>query len=246
MDRPNRGGSFMDRYNSNSQSYDSGRELKIPCCSRLGRLIILWVNIIFGVLGLVIIALGIYTYTQGDVSYLGEVNAALFALALVLGILILILSTLGCMSARMESRCMSICYLLGLCAALILEIVIAALVFNPNSLKGLMSSRWNKLSDAQRSHIESEFHCCSFDGESASSSSGTSNSTTTTSSSCPGCYSSIEKSLHDVQVGLGVLAILMICYEVGMVILVVLVFWARKEPKKEQKEKVPDGFENPI
>ncbi|ETO30100.1 tetraspanin-31 A [Reticulomyxa filosa] len=235
----------VSSYDSNSIAYDSGKKDKAPCCIRFARKIILWVNVGLSVLAIVIIALGIYSYTSGSVKYVGEVNSALFALALALGILILIISVLGCVAAKTSSQWVLICYVVGLGLALVFEIVIASLVFNPQHLKGIMKQRWDHLSDSERSNFENEFHCCGFDGTSYSSGSsqGVVNASLATSTtSCPGCYHEIQKSLHNVQMALGALAILLICYEFAMFAVSMFVFWSNKQ---KSKESVPD-YDNRI
>ncbi|ETO27462.1 tetraspanin-31 A [Reticulomyxa filosa] len=238
MERQNRGGSAMNKYDSKAVGYAMGREYKEPCCTRLARGFILYVNVGLSILAIVILSVGIYSFTEGHVSYVGQVNSALFALSLVLGILILGIAILGCIAAKTNSQCMLIFYVIGLCVTFIFEIVIVSLVFNPSHLKGLIKQRWDSLSDSQRSKFEEQFNCCGFDG-SDTSSDGTSYGvfndtlTTTTTSSCPGCYHEIEKSLRSVQFALGALALLMICYQMLMLcvsMLSVVSFFSKIEP----------------
>jgi len=234
MERKNRGASAMDGYESGASSYDSGKIKKLPCCSRIARNFILWVNIGSGILAIIIISIGIYSYTAGHITYIGEVDAALFALSLILGLLIMFLSILGCMTAKTKNMCMVYVYMLGLFVSLIFEIVIAALVLNPQTLKGLMRKRWNNLTSSQQIEFEDQFGCCGFDGLSSTSSgsgSGYHNTTLTTAmaSSCPGCYSRIERSIHSAQVALGAIAVLLIFYELLMFAVCMLIFWANKK-----------------
>jgi len=250
--RSNRGGSAMNRYDDNIQTYDPGKKLKDACCNRCARGFLLWINVGFSVLAFVVIGVGIGTYTTGHVAYVGEVNSVLFALALVLGILMLVISVLGCITAKTKSQCLLIIYVIGLCLAMIFEIVLMSFAFNPQHLRGLIKQRWDNMSTAQQSKLEQDLNCCGFDGPSSSNThSGSWNSTalwnasmTTTTSGCPGCYSVIEKSLKSVQVALGVLAILMLLYELFMFGFSVMLFWARRSDNK--KEKVGDDLDNGI
>ncbi|ETO11622.1 hypothetical protein RFI_25756 [Reticulomyxa filosa] len=239
-----------NRYDYNMPEYDSEKKVKDPCCTRCVRSIVVWVNVGFSVLAIIIISVAVYGFTQGSISYIGKVNEILFALSLSLGVAILLVSTLGCVSARSKNRCLLIVYLIGLVLALFLEIAIACLVFNETLLKRLMQQRWEHLSDSQRSHLEKSLDCCDFDtsydtSEWVGSFQGTTNDTIATlNTECEGCYYAMRKSVQNVRIIVGALTIVMICYECVMFVVTTHLLQMRQHTK--ERDRVPDDVDHEV
>jgi len=208
----------MDRYEFGKESYDKGDKDKESCSTRCCSYALLWVNAALSAIGVALIIVDVYSYQTKQVHYLGGIDSVLFAVALVLGIITVLVSLIGCVGARTKSLCVFGIYAGGLVVAFVLECIIVVLCFDRAYLKATLQQRWNSLSAAKQQQLESSLNCCGFDGTDnyhAGSYSGNTNNTSTM-HQCNGCYQTIANDLQGLQSAIGAITICLIAYELIM------------------------------
>jgi len=228
----------MDRYESGKEEYDKGEKGKESCTTRCCSHTLLWINGILSAIGVALLIVDIYSYQTKQVHYLGGIDSVLFAVVLVLGIVVVGVSLIGCLGARTKSFCVLVVYACGLLIAFILECVIIVLCFDRAYLKATLRQRWNGLSTEKQQEIENNLNCCGFDGTNnyhAGSYSNNTNEISSTMHQCNGCYETIASDLQGLETALGAITICLIVYELVMFAFTLCLYSKRK---KENAPKI--------
>jgi len=224
----------MDSYETKSKRYDTGEKPNENCGTRCCRHTLLWINGILAAIAITLIIVDIYGYQTNEEQYIGGLNIVLFVVVLSLGVIVLLVSLLGCLGAKTKSLCVFVTYVSGLSIALILECAIVIMCFDSQFLKHSLQQRWNDLSAEKQKQVENNLNCCGFEGTNnnrAGTFSGGGDITTTTMGECNGCYETITSSLKSLQTALAAIAIFLIIYQLFMCGCSVLLYRQKKERK---------------
>jgi len=145
------------------QLVDPSSLRQLSCGMDLTKKIVIGLNIIFLVLGVVVIGIGAYVL-QGEASI--YYTKALPVGIIVLGCFILVLSFFGCFGAMRESRVLLLIYAVILLCIFIAQLIIAALILaNSNQINNYISTEWQNSSPDFRSQLQSDFGCCGLNNE---------------------------------------------------------------------------------
>jgi len=117
-------------------------------------------NSLFAALGLSFIIFGLLGYTN---KFHGAVLIPddILKLIIVLGVVILVTSILGLISAYSQRRCIIYVYMVIVAAALILQVTVGVLVYQKGAnYNSFVNSMWSSASTQDRLAIQNEFQCC--------------------------------------------------------------------------------------
>lgn len=141
-------------YNSSGKEYDLGTMDK---CLKYTVLI---TNLFFVICGLAIAISGFILVNSSVLSLTGAEVAIFFA---AVGLLIALLSSIGCCGALKESRFLMHVY--HFCLVVVIVVQIAAIVFvttQREKLSNLLEQGWSKASESLRGQIQNNFNCCGY------------------------------------------------------------------------------------
>merc|ERR1719150_2906637 len=127
-----------------------------------------------------------------------EMSDTIVYLCVAVGVFIIIVSFLGCVGAKMQSRCLLVVYIGFLVLCLILEIVGVVLIFTDEDLiRKSVEDQWNNLSDEDQEQYEEDNDCEDFDD----------------------CYDSLEAGLQNNLYLIGGITIGIFLYQLMMTVL---------------------------
>eukprot|EP01084_Bolivina_argentea_P127298 225146_1 len=212
--RGNRGASYMDTYDSNYESgqYDKGGadDKEMTTCTKCTKHCLFIVNFVMLLVGVALIVVAVFAKENADDASIGfgTIDDSMVYLAIASGVLVVIVSFLGCVGATTHSKCILVVFIILLVLSLLMEIVAAALVFTASDdLKSFAKDQWDSLSASEQANFESDNNCCGFETGDC-----------TSDPTAEGCYNTIEQSLQDNLLIIGWVCIAVGVYQFAMAI----------------------------
>jgi len=145
----------------------------IGCCATMQKWLIFIVNFVLFIFGCVQIGFAAYVLTSGtdDLGFASDVmggdNSSMQAL-LAFGIVVLVISFLGCCGAKRESKCLLWLYAIVLFFLIMGQsMVVAVTGVSLEYGDSIYESLWQELGAETISDIETTYECCSFNGDDA-------------------------------------------------------------------------------
>eukprot|EP00483_Globobulimina_turgida_P000903 UN00904 len=207
--RGSRGASYMnayeDRYDHGGKYDETENEGTMGTCGRCSKNCLFFVNFLMLLVGIAVISLAVFVKeNEEDIFGFGTVDNSIIYLSIACGILIMIISFLGCVGASTNSKCILVLFILLLILSLILETVAVIFAFTAaDDLKRFAEKQWNALSLADQRTFEEDNECCGFE--------------TVEGSGCIGCYDKIEEQLQNNLYLIGYICIAVFIYQFGLV-----------------------------
>jgi len=151
--------SLFDRYLQESDAFSSkNKSPELSRAQKCLKLTLLFSNVIFLIFGCVLMGVGSFAYNHPVASLAGT---TLPVGIVVLGVFIMFLSFLGCLSAWKQSRFFLGLYFFFLMLLTFLLLVVgAAVVANKDQASTYMTRGWAKLDNGGRNTIQDQFSCC--------------------------------------------------------------------------------------
>mmetsp|Transcript_73053 Transcript_73053/g.116521 ORF Transcript_73053/g.116521 Transcript_73053/m.116521 type:complete len:227 (-) Transcript_73053:208-888(-) len=208
--RSSRGASYMDQYDDtydHGGQYDDGNDTReLSTGAKCSKNCLFFVNFLMLLLGIALIVIAIFIKeNEEDFFGFGAIDDSIIYIGIACGILIIIISFLGCVGASTNSRCILIIFNVLLILSLILEIVAVIFVFTAaDDLKRFAEKQWDSLSAADQQAFEIQNDCCGFE--------------TVEGSGCVGCYNTIEETLQANLMIIGWVAVGVAVYQLGMLL----------------------------
>merc|ERR1740123_1245 len=196
-----RGASYMDQYdaNNNDTGYDTRKETsEISGCAKCSKHSLFIVNFVMLLMGVALVV-GILFVRENNSSDGGNIELAMsdtiVFLAIGAGVLIIIVSFLGCVGAKTHARCLLITFIILLVFCLVLECAAVGVIFLDDTLlRENIEAQWDKLSDEQQIAYEADNECAGFDE----------------------CYESLESELEGNMYIIGGITIFIAVYQLAM------------------------------
>jgi len=152
--------SLFDKYLEQSNVFDGlKKKPELSGFHKCFRLVLIVVNIIFLIFGCVLMGVGSYAYNNHGIGAFTGVTLPLGIVTL--GVFIMFLSFLGCLSAWRESKIFLAFYFFFLVLLTFLLLVVGIAVYaKKNDAGSYIDSGWNSSSDDVKSSLQSFFWCC--------------------------------------------------------------------------------------
>jgi len=120
--------------------------------------VVLYGNLLFVVISGVVIGIGYHLKSSHAAGFIKE-NLGLGLM--IVGAAALIISLLGCLAAKIGSRCMVLLYALVMLVLILCQVGIAAMVVtHGNDVTKLVQDKWDDLSSPDQLALEQQFDCC--------------------------------------------------------------------------------------
>jgi len=146
------------------QTPDFKTERRILCCAVPFKRTLIFINLIFLLFGIVLIALGITALVKlNTVSAL--IDTGIPVGVIVLGTFIFLLSFLGCLGSWLENKSILLVYLGIIVILIVIEVSVGLATYqrSPSVVINKLDNAWDHTSDNDRNFFQSQFHCCGFD-----------------------------------------------------------------------------------
>jgi amino acid transporter len=202
--RDNRAASYMNQYDNqydNGGSYDTGKSNDdMGGCAKCGKHILFAVNFLMLLIGVALIVVVFFVKENGGSGGGLPIilNDTVVWLAVIAGVIIIIVSFLGCVGATTHSKCILVTFAVALCVCLLFELVFIIIIFTDKQLvRNNAEKQWNNWTDDQRSTYETDNSCTGFDD----------------------CYASIEQSIKNNMFIVGGVTIGVFVYQLLMTIM---------------------------
>lgn len=208
-----------DRTTDTGYSHGGGGGNDLGSCGSCSKTMIFWSNLILSVLAIALIVVGVYAYLNESSSQIGALSQPVLILIIICGVLIMLVSVVGCCGATSESPCLVITYITLLIIIILMEISIAGLVFNSKYLEEYSRKTWKSSSDNDRDRYQNKFDCCGFDDYLDNPGPNCQVSdivVETTDVIEDGCYDSIKKEIEGYRIAIGIFSILLMTYQIAM------------------------------
>lgn len=143
------------------------------CSDKLAKTLLFVFNALFLACGILMIGVGLYQTFNGDHKTVNKMIQDLDALSIgviIIGVIVVIISFLGCCGALKESNCMITTFLIFLLIILIAEIVVAGLAFHyKGDIENFVEKNANKTFHNKNSNlwdtIQGDLKCCGVQGK---------------------------------------------------------------------------------
>jgi len=142
------------------------------CSDKLAKTLLFVFNALFLACGLTMIGVGLYQTLKGEHKTVNDVIAGLDALSIgviIIGVIVVIISFLGCCGALKESNCMITTFLIFLIIILIAEIVVAGLAFHyKGDIKSFVKKNAHeafKYKSDLWDPVQADLKCCGVEGK---------------------------------------------------------------------------------
>eukprot|EP01084_Bolivina_argentea_P298907 515182_1 len=207
-----RGASYMDAYEDHydhgGKYDDADDENSMGRCGQCSKNCLFFVNFLMLLVGVAVIALAVFVKeNEEDIFGFGAVDESIIYLSISCGILIIIISFLGCVGASTNSKCILILFIILLILSLLLEIIAVIFVFTAaDDLKKFAERQWDSLSSADQKKFEQDNDCCGFETNEDERCTG-----------MIGCYNKIEQQLQNNLLIIGWICIGVFIYQTGLV-----------------------------
>jgi len=137
-------------------------ERRVLCCALPFKKILYFVNTIFLLIGILFVIFGIITIK--NLETISSLLSSMLPLGLIIfGVLIIIISLLGCCGALCENGNLLLLYFFVLMMIITAEgaFALASIRYTSN-INTKLSNAWNSSTNATRATIEKTFNCCGF------------------------------------------------------------------------------------
>jgi len=151
--------SLFDKYLEQSNAFAGAGKPELGGLHKCFRIVLITVNIIFLIFGCVLMGVGSYAYNNHGI---GAFTGATLPLGIVtLGVFIMFLSFLGCLSAWRESKIFLGFYFVFLVLMTFLLLVVGIAVYaKKNDAGSYIQSGWSAASNDVRNSLQQYFVCC--------------------------------------------------------------------------------------
>eukprot|EP01083_Nonionella_stella_P017013 47511_1 len=206
--RSSRGASYMkdyeDHYDHGGQYADTEDET-MSGCAKCSKHCLFFVNFVMLLVGVAVIFLAVFIKENPEDTFgFGAVDDSIIYVSMACGVLIIIISFLGCVGASTNSQCILVIFIILLSLSLLLEVVAVIFVFTAtDDLKNFAEKQWDSLDTSQQEAFEKENDCCGFE--------------TQEDSDCIGCYDQIEDELQSNLLLIGWVCIGVFVYQLCLV-----------------------------
>lgn len=129
-------------------------------CSKHARTMFVGVNVAFGVLGVVLVAMGIYGTQTTWAEFFGK-GPGYSVIAL--GFAVIFTAVAGIVGERYDNKCLLLLYFIVLSASFLVLIIMGAIAtFDKGTINDKFSSWWDKYPDAAAKG-QKDFNCCGYE-----------------------------------------------------------------------------------
>jgi len=151
--------SLFDKYLESNDAFAGRGKPELSSLHKGLKIVLIIINVIFLIFGIVLISIGSYAYNNNS---LGTLTGVTLPLGIVtLGVFILFVSVLGCLSAIRESRIFLGFYFFFLVLMTFLLLCVGLAVFvKKNDARSYINSGWTSSSPDVRGSLQQLFGCC--------------------------------------------------------------------------------------
>merc|ERR1719211_50034 len=151
---------YDNNYDTNMYTPSANKDKGLTGCAKCSKNTLFAVNFVMLLIGVALVVVVFFVKENneadgGDLEF--AMSDTIVYLCVAVGAFIIIVSFLGCIGARTQSKCLLILYITFLVLCLILEIVGVVLIFTDDELiRKSVEDQWNNLSDEDQEQYEED------------------------------------------------------------------------------------------